>query len=160
MSASLWKTASEDRLRIHIRAQDDRFQRAMREELEAIAAERGLKLLPRPKVRKPRDILNILPSYPSPLPMSDAQRILREVCSKHEVTKAELTGGQRGRAIVLARQEASYRLKKETTLSLPQIGRKLGGRDHTTILHAVRRHAALLAGLEWKKPKYSARGER
>jgi chromosomal replication initiation ATPase DnaA len=147
MSEVMWMIAGEERLRHFIMQQDARFQRAMRVELQQIAAERGIRLTtkaasrarPRPAIR---DVINIPTSIPSDMPLSDAQRIMKEVCVKHRVTRAELTGKQRAKNIVIARQEAAYRLKTETTMSLPQIGRRLGGKDHTTVLHSVRRHIA------------------
>lgn len=154
MSEMIWKTADGEQSRRFIIAQDLRFQRAMRTELFELAADRGVTLLPKQLpplpmsagARKPRDVITIAQTNPSKLPMTQAQQIMREVCSKHSVTRAELVGGQRSRHIVAARQEAAYRMKKETTLSLPQIGRRLGGKDHATILYCVRRHEAKLNG--------------
>jgi hypothetical protein len=68
------------------------------------------------------------------------ERIKIEVAAKHGLTVAELMGHSHRRGIVAARQEASYRAAAETKLSYPQIGRLLN-RDHTTILHGIRRHA-------------------
>lgn len=127
-------------MRDFIEWQDRRFQRAMRQELHTLAAERGLRLKPTPRPRGPRDVITIPRTVASEIPMTDSQRIITEVCAKHSVTRAELIGQQRSRPIAIARQEAAYRLKTETTMSLPQIGRRLGGRDHTTIIHSVRRH--------------------
>lgn len=79
-----------------------------------------------------------------------ARQIIAECCRKHDITMAEILGPQRFRTIVLARHEAAYRLAKETRLSVPQIGRKLGNRDHTTIIHAIRCHEARLAGEEYR----------
>ena len=66
--------------------------------------------------------------------------ILREVAAKHNLRVFDLKSVRRRRDLVKARHEAAYRIHKETTFSLPQIGRILGDRDHTTILHAVRAH--------------------
>lgn len=68
------------------------------------------------------------------------RQIVLEVAAQHGVSLPEITGHQRAYNIVRARHEAFYRLKTETQLSLPQIGRKMGGRDHTTVLHGVRKH--------------------
>jgi chromosomal replication initiation ATPase DnaA len=51
----------------------------------------------------------------------------------------------RDAAYVLCRQEAAYRLKYELNFSLSQIGRLMGHRDHTTVLHAIRRYEKNLA---------------
>lgn len=73
---------------------------------------------------------------------SVAKGIVLDVCVKHGVTLAEICSEQRAKRLVEARHEAAYRLKKETTWSLPKIGQFLGGRDHSSIFHAVRKHAA------------------
>jgi hypothetical protein len=67
--------------------------------------------------------------------------IVHEVAKKHGVGFMEIVGAQRSRRIVAARHECCYRIAMETTMSLPMIGRRLGGRDHTTILHGLRMHA-------------------
>lgn len=72
-------------------------------------------------------------------------RIMYEVCKKHNCTVYEAKSPQRYREIVACRQEICYRLKTETPISLPHIGRIMGGRDHTTILHSVRKHKQRLA---------------
>jgi hypothetical protein len=94
-----------------------------------------------------RDIIHIAVDIVQPLPPSQAWRqIVSEVCLKHGIDWLEMASARRSRPVVLARNEAAYRLRHETTMSLPQIGRKLGGRDHTTILHSVRQHEARLRG--------------
>ena len=50
---------------------------------------------------------------------------------------------QRARRVARPRQVAMYLARKLTTRSLPEIGRRFGGRDHTTVLHACRRIEAL-----------------
>lgn len=51
----------------------------------------------------------------------------------------DLTSSRRTAKMVFARQVAMYLAKKLTPNSLPEIGRRFGGRDHTTVLHAVRK---------------------
>ena len=46
---------------------------------------------------------------------------------------------RRSRPLARPRQIAMYLSKKLTTRSLPEIGRKFGGRDHTTVIHAVKK---------------------
>jgi chromosomal replication initiator protein len=55
------------------------------------------------------------------------------------VSKTELLSNRRTRTIVKPRQIAMYLAKVMTPRSLPEIGRRFGGRDHTTVLHAVRK---------------------
>jgi chromosomal replication initiator protein len=59
--------------------------------------------------------------------------------------QADLISERRNRAIARPRQGAMWLAKQLTTRSLPDIGRRFGGRDHTTVLHAVRRIEALRA---------------
>jgi chromosomal replication initiation ATPase DnaA len=70
------------------------------------------------------------------------RRIAKEVAKNHGFTVAELFSRRRERALVKARHLAMYRIRKETELSLPRIGRMFGGRDHTTVLSACRAHQA------------------
>lgn len=73
---------------------------------------------------------------------SKAQRILDDVCLAHSVTEEQICSDQRAAPIVAARFEAYYRMRRETTWSLSQIGRFLGGKDHSSVFHGVRKHAA------------------
>ncbi len=59
--------------------------------------------------------------------------------------QADLLSERRQRAIARPRQTAMWLCKLLTTRSLPDIGRRFGGRDHTTVLHAVRRIEELKA---------------
>ena len=59
--------------------------------------------------------------------------------------QADLISERRNRAIARPRQAAMWLAKQMTTRSLPDIGRRFGGRDHTTVLHAVRKIEALVA---------------
>lgn len=77
-----------------------------------------------------------------------AEQIIKEVCNKHNVSRVDLISERRPQPLVRARQEAYYRLATEMTWSLPRIGRFLGGRDHTTILHGKRQFEARLASGE------------
>ena len=69
-----------------------------------------------------------------------ARQIVAEVALKHGLKMSDLTGPYRHKSIVKARHEAMWRVRDETNLSYPQIGRVLGNRDHTTVLHGVRKH--------------------
>lgn len=72
--------------------------------------------------------------------------IQRAVAKHYNVTKADLLSGRRTRSVVRPRQIAMYLAKMLTPRSLPEIGRHFGGRDHTTVLHAVRKIEELIAG--------------
>lgn len=65
--------------------------------------------------------------------------IQRAVSTYFELKPLELVSARRARAVARPRQIAMYLAKRLTTRSLPEIGRKFGGRDHSTVIHAVRR---------------------
>jgi chromosomal replication initiator protein len=70
--------------------------------------------------------------------------MIQKVVSEHYGLKqADLISERRARAVARPRQVAMWLAKQITTRSLPDIGRRFGGRDHTTVLHAVRRIDAL-----------------
>ncbi|MBF9019175.1 MULTISPECIES: chromosomal replication initiator protein DnaA [unclassified Roseobacter] len=71
--------------------------------------------------------------------------IIKKTCDYYKVRPADLMSPNRARNIVRPRQMAMYLCKKYTTRSLPEIGRKFGGRDHTTILHGVRKIEELMS---------------
>lgn len=64
--------------------------------------------------------------------------IQRTVCQFYRVDRTEMASKRRARAIVRPRQVAMYLAKVLTPRSYPEIGRKFGGRDHSTVIHAVR----------------------
>jgi chromosomal replication initiator protein len=69
---------------------------------------------------------------------------IQKAASEHYGMKqADLISERRTRAVARPRQAAMWLAKQLTTRSLPDIGRRFGGRDHTTVLHAVRRIEAL-----------------
>lgn len=65
--------------------------------------------------------------------------ILRQVSEYYNLRLSELLSERRARDIARPRQVAMYLAKQMTSRSLPEIGRKCGGRDHTTVMHAVRK---------------------
>ncbi|MGH6763274.1 MAG: chromosomal replication initiator protein DnaA [Phyllobacterium sp.] len=67
------------------------------------------------------------------------EEIQRIVARHYNVSKQDLLSNRRTRTIVKPRQIAMYLAKILTLRSLPEIGRRFGGRDHTTVLHAVRK---------------------
>jgi hypothetical protein len=79
---------------------------------------------------------------PEKLTFSPAQMIIEEVAELTGIPSKEIKGHRRQLAYIRARQQAAYEIRLRLKLSLPMIGRVLGKRDHTTILHAIRRHAA------------------
>jgi len=75
--------------------------------------------------------------------IEDIQRV---VARHYNVSKADLLSSRRTRTIVRPRQIAMYLAKVLTPRSLPEIGRRFGGRDHTTVLHAVRKIEGMIEG--------------
>lgn len=70
--------------------------------------------------------------------------ILRVVTKHFGVNRGDLLSSRRNRSIVRPRQIGMYLAKTLTARSLPEIGRRFGGRDHTTVLHAIRKIEALI----------------
>ena len=71
--------------------------------------------------------------------------ILKIVARHYKVPRNELLSSRRSRDVVRPRQIAMYLAKALTSRSLPEIGRRFGGRDHTTVLHSVRKVEQLMA---------------
>ncbi|MGR3572833.1 chromosomal replication initiator protein DnaA [Brevirhabdus sp.] len=65
--------------------------------------------------------------------------IMRKVSEHYNIRLSDLLSPKRTRTIARPRQVAMYLSKQLTSRSLPEIGRRFGGRDHTTVLHAVRK---------------------
>jgi chromosomal replication initiator protein len=72
--------------------------------------------------------------------------IQKRVAEHFNIKTAEMTSARRARQVARPRQVAMYLAKQLTPRSLPEIGRKFGGRDHTTVMHAVRKIEELTAG--------------
>lgn len=67
------------------------------------------------------------------------EEIQKRVAEHFNIKLAEMSSARRSRAVARPRQVAMYLAKQLTARSLPEIGRKFGGRDHTTVMHAVRK---------------------
>jgi chromosomal replication initiator protein len=66
------------------------------------------------------------------------EEIQRAVVEHYAIKLTDMSSARRSRAVARPRQVAMYLAKQLTTRSLPEIGKKFGGRDHTTVLHAVK----------------------
>jgi chromosomal replication initiator protein len=84
--------------------------------------------------REVRDLIR--PQDPKRIKIEDIQRV---VARQYNVSRADLLSSRRTANVVRPRQVAMYLAKTLTLRSLPEIGRRFGGRDHTTVLHAVRK---------------------
>ena len=72
--------------------------------------------------------------------------IQRKVAEHYNLRMADMHSARRARNVARPRQVAMYLAKMLTARSLPEIGRKFGGRDHTTVMHAVRKVEELIEG--------------
>ncbi len=73
------------------------------------------------------------------------EEIQRKVAEHYNIRLSDMIGPKRMRAVARPRQVAMYLSKQLTPRSLPEIGRRFGGRDHTTILHGVKKIEELMA---------------
>jgi chromosomal replication initiator protein len=73
---------------------------------------------------------------PKKVRIEDIQKL---VATHYNVSRADILSSRRSAGVVKPRQIAMYLSKQLTLRSLPEIGRRFGGRDHTTVLHAVRK---------------------
>jgi len=73
------------------------------------------------------------------------EEIQKRVAEHYNIRLADMHSPRRARAVARPRQVAMYLAKQLTSRSLPEIGRKFGGRDHTTVMHAVRKIEELRA---------------
>jgi chromosomal replication initiator protein len=90
--------------------------------------------------REVRDLIR--PQEPKRVKIEDIQRV---VARQYNVSRADLLSSRRTANVVRPRQVAMYLAKTLTLRSLPEIGRRFGGRDHTTVLHAVRKIEGLVS---------------
>ena len=67
------------------------------------------------------------------------EEIQKRVAEHYNIRLSDMHSARRARAVARPRQVAMYLAKQLTSRSLPEIGRKFGGRDHTTVMHAVKR---------------------
>lgn len=121
--------------------------------------------LARPKrVAKDRPVAKLVYASPigpkKPPGYGFARRIMVEAAAEYHVSVVDLVSERRDKRSVAARQCAMWRIKRALPWSLPRIGRAFGDRDHTTVLHAIRRHQARIdAGEAMPCPDYE-RGTR
>ena len=84
-----------------------------------------------------KEVKNILNTYLStPYRKTSPQIILKSVADFYSLSLADLVKRSRKKDIVKPRQVAMFLLREETKFSFPEIGQKLGGRDHSTVIHA------------------------
>lgn len=89
------------------------------------------------RIPEMKEIKNILNTYlNAPYKKTSPQTVLKAVADFYDLSLADLIKRSRKKEVVKPRQVAMFLLREETKLSFPEIGQKLGGRDHSTVIHA------------------------
>ncbi|HJZ38026.1 MAG TPA: chromosomal replication initiator protein DnaA [Solirubrobacterales bacterium] len=89
-------------------------------------------------------IAEVIPQAPRSAQATSVEEIQQQVAERFGISRAELIGTSRSTVPLGARQVAIFLTREMTDLSLPQIGRLYGGRDHTTVMNSLRRVEAKL----------------
>jgi chromosomal replication initiator protein len=89
-------------------------------------------------------IAEVIPRSARSAQAGSVEEIQQQVAERFGISRAKLIGSSRAATPLRARQVAIYLTREMTDLSLPQIGRLYGGRDHTTVLNSLRRVEASL----------------
>jgi len=80
-----------------------------------------------------KDFIKTTTKEPSP------EEIQKLVCKYFNIKVADLKGKKKNNAVVLPRQIAMYIIRKKTSLSFPEIGDHFGGKDHSTVIHSIKK---------------------
>ena len=89
----------------------------------------------KPSLKVVKNILNDLINNNQIKPIS-AKDVIEIVCQFYNINHKDLIGNKRKKELVIPRQIAMYIMREELKISYPSIGEELGGRDHTTAMHA------------------------
>jgi hypothetical protein len=99
--------------------------------------------------------LDFLAQEGPPIPAPKINDIIAEVGAHFRVSPIDIVSARRTAYVVVPRQIAMYICRELTMRSLPQIGERFGNRDHTTVLHAIKKISARVAA----DPEFAARVE-
>lgn len=103
---------------------------------------------PKPVFIEPESIAVAIAKPKSrPVPKTPRE-VIAAIAADYGFTADEITGKARHRKFMMARNAAAYALKKRGN-SFPSVGKFLGGRDHSTIVHAVKRFEDMATGNDW-----------
>ena len=91
-------------------------------------------------------------AYTEERPQPPIDFIIKQVCAHYAIPKNAVLSIRRTAPVVLARHVGFWMAKGLTLQSLPEIGRRFGGKDHTTVLHGVRR----IDRLRSRSPEFTA----
>lgn len=97
-----------------------------------------------PTVESTRGILSTISVNPKKGGLT-AKRLLNAVAEFFDITIDDLIGNSRKRELVVPRQITMWLMREEMSASYPNIGQELGGRDHTTAMHACNKIAECMA---------------
>lgn len=78
-------------------------------------------------------------------PRRTIRRLQEVVADFYHISPSEMTSARRSRSVARPRQVAMYLARETTPKSLPDIGKLFGNRDHTTVIHAIRKVESLIA---------------
>ncbi len=106
-----------------------------------------------------KKILEKFMSQPSQKTVN-AGRIIKTTAAYYNIDVDQLTGDKRTKELVYPRQVAMYLLRHEMSLSFPVIGKEIGGRDHTTVMHACEKIEKELSKNEQAREELSNLKER
>ena len=126
----------------HYKAVQKRIATAKKKDTRPARERLAARLYEHP-IGPPRVVL-VDPMPIKPPPKITARQVLHEVAREFNVPFDVLTGPRRTAPIMAARMKAYYRLREEVKLSFPEIGRRVGGRDHTSALSGYRKFKRLL----------------
>jgi chromosomal replication initiation ATPase DnaA len=87
-------------------------------------------------------IPNTAPERLEPLRCQVLREIADEICKEYKLKFQQLISDRRERHLVIARHHFMYRATTETDKTTVQIGRFLGNRDHTTVMHGIKKYKA------------------
>ena len=91
-----------------------------------------------------------------PIKTSSPERVLEAIEGAFHVDQASLTGSKRRRDFVVARHAAMYMMREHLKLSVSEIGRAMGGKNHATVIHGIRRVNDYLESVEGFRAKVQA----
>jgi len=144
-----WISFTDAARRVEMRAQTAAFASALRRahpEME-IRPRGAPKQITAEKRPRQRDYLWLaspgferLADSDKPVRSKNWRKITHAVAAKHGFSVIDICSARRTANLVIARQEVMYELRQNTTMSLPAIGKRLGGKDHTTVIYGIRRH--------------------
>src|SRR3989344_4747723 len=101
------------------------------------------------KARTPNlaETRNLIRNSVKPKKVSSPKEIIKAIASFYNIEEASITEKTRRKEVIIPRQLAMYILREDYNASYPSIGQKLGGRDHTTVIHSCEKiRGALKSG--------------